>query len=308
MLPAPAVRASVHLARQRLLYESVRADALWPAHTRSRHLCQPVHTRAQVIDATAVQANLAAWGSGASAIYQLFFSFEYAILACTAFSAAVKYGFALVDTALEHRWPQKGLYTLYLELFMDVVHFLLYTAFFGSVVHATRQVPFHLIFDVFSAYRSLFKRATNYLRYRAVMSKIHSLAPATADDVARVGGTCIICRDDMAETSGLRKLACDHVFHLPCLQSWLERQQTCPICRTAIFGAPRTAPRRGQPPQQQAQQPPPQQQQRREERQGAGGRVLGQLPNGSGAAGRDRHGGGAHAEAQARLDVLEQHL
>ncbi len=31
-----------------------------------------------------------------------------------------------------------------------------------------------------------------------------------------------------------KKLGCNHVFHLHCLRSWLERQQNCPICRRSV--------------------------------------------------------------------------
>jgi hypothetical protein len=196
----------------------------------------------QTIDALAVHGNLSSWSGDTSTGYQLFFSFEYAILSCMAFSSAVKYILSIIDAGLEHRWPSKGLYTLYLELFMDVIHFFLYSAFFISVMHSYKIVPFHLVFDVFSAYRSLFRCATNYLRYRSVMAKINTLAVATEEDVTHVGRTCIICRDEMALAEGLKKLACGHVFHLSCLQSWLERQQTCPICRSGIFQAPAARP------------------------------------------------------------------
>jgi hypothetical protein len=38
-----------------------------------------------------------------------------------------------------------------------------------------------------------------------------------------------------------KKLLCGHLFHVHCLRSWLERQQTCPTCR-----APVVAPEGGQ--------------------------------------------------------------
>lgn len=31
-----------------------------------------------------------------------------------------------------------------------------------------------------------------------------------------------------------KKLRCGHLFHVHCLRSWLERQQTCPICRSLV--------------------------------------------------------------------------
>jgi E3 ubiquitin-protein ligase synoviolin len=181
-----------------------------------------------------VKSNLS-WLHSGKPNFQLFFAFECAILVCKCLGAAAKYCLAVVDAALHHRWPSKGLYVLYTELFVDVVHFFLYATFFVSVLHVYRSTPYHLLFDLYSAYRTVFWAATNYLRFRTVMSRIGTLNIATAEDIERVGGTCIICRDDMVDTEALKKLACGHVFHLSCLQSWLERQQTCPICRSDIF-------------------------------------------------------------------------
>lgn len=31
-----------------------------------------------------------------------------------------------------------------------------------------------------------------------------------------------------------KKLICGHLFHVHCLRSWLERQNTCPTCRALV--------------------------------------------------------------------------
>jgi len=31
-----------------------------------------------------------------------------------------------------------------------------------------------------------------------------------------------------------KKLICGHLCHVHCLQSWLERQHTCPTCRALV--------------------------------------------------------------------------
>mmetsp|Transcript_19528 Transcript_19528/g.36396 ORF Transcript_19528/g.36396 Transcript_19528/m.36396 type:complete len:605 (+) Transcript_19528:856-2670(+) len=36
------------------------------------------------------------------------------------------------------------------------------------------------------------------------------------------------------EWSRAKKLSCGHVFHLNCLRTWLQHQQTCPLCRSEI--------------------------------------------------------------------------
>ena len=70
-----------------------------------------------------------------------------------------------------------------------------------------------------------------------------------------VMGMCPICLEPLAETNpedpsedlreDLReelteephtaiKLKCGHVFHRGCLQEWLQKNMTCPICRTPV--------------------------------------------------------------------------
>lgn len=49
--------------------------------------------------------------------------------------------------------------------------------------------------------------------------------------LCRSDATCIICREEMTNA---KKLICGHLFHVHCLRSWLERQQTCPTCRALV--------------------------------------------------------------------------
>lgn len=53
---------------------------------------------------------------------------------------------------------------------------------------------------------------------------------------------CIVCMEDMLPPSEAtsakhkpKKLPCNHCLHLGCLKSWMERSQTCPICRVSVF-------------------------------------------------------------------------
>lgn len=59
---------------------------------------------------------------------------------------------------------------------------------------------------------------------------------ATQEELALSDNICIICREDMVNTS--KKLPCGHIFHTACLRSWFQRQQTCPTCRLNILRAP----------------------------------------------------------------------
>ncbi|KAK9706418.1 hypothetical protein RND81_07G123100 [Saponaria officinalis] len=47
--------------------------------------------------------------------------------------------------------------------------------------------------------------------------------------------SCTICLQDLVEGEKARKLpGCEHLFHLHCIDKWLERRTSCPICRNNI--------------------------------------------------------------------------
>ncbi|XP_044485566.1 E3 ubiquitin-protein ligase SDIR1-like [Mangifera indica] len=45
---------------------------------------------------------------------------------------------------------------------------------------------------------------------------------------------CSICLEEFEGGVELRRLPCSHVFHGDCIGQWLERSQTCPLCRFAL--------------------------------------------------------------------------
>ncbi|CAN0926998.1 RING-H2 finger protein ATL18 [Linum grandiflorum] len=48
--------------------------------------------------------------------------------------------------------------------------------------------------------------------------------------------SCSICLAELADTSACRLSRCKHVFHLECIEKWVERDHfTCPLCRNFIF-------------------------------------------------------------------------
>lgn len=74
---------------------------------------------------------------------------------------------------------------------------------------------------------------------RRAIRNMNTLYPdATPEELAASDNICIICREDMVNTS--KKLPCGHIFHTACLRSWFQRQQTCPTCRLNILRTPAT--------------------------------------------------------------------
>ncbi|XP_057472055.1 ERAD-associated E3 ubiquitin-protein ligase HRD1A-like isoform X1 [Actinidia eriantha] len=158
----------------------------------------------------------------------LFFSFEYMILATTIVSTFVKYVFYVSDMLMEGQWETKAVYTFYLELIRDLLHLSMYLCFF-LVIFLKYGVPLHLIRELYETFRNFKVRVADYIRYRKITSNMNDRFPdATPEEL---NATCVICREEMTTA---KRLSCGHLFHVHCLQSWLERQHTCPTCRALV--------------------------------------------------------------------------
>ncbi|CAH8367134.1 unnamed protein product [Eruca vesicaria subsp. sativa] len=57
----------------------------------------------------------------------------------------------------------------------------------------------------------------------------------SAPQTTKVEGTCAVCLEDMSEEESEQALCqppdCAHVFHEDCLIKWLNRHDSCPLCR-----------------------------------------------------------------------------
>ncbi|KAM7248912.1 hypothetical protein CapIbe_000951 [Capra ibex] len=42
---------------------------------------------------------------------------------------------------------------------------------------------------------------------------------------------CAVCLTDLVPGDPIRPLPCKHVYHLDCINEWLGRSLTCPLCR-----------------------------------------------------------------------------
>jgi len=55
-----------------------------------------------------------------------------------------------------------------------------------------------------------------------VTARLDRFPDATAEDLQRADGVCIICREEMSAAGSNKKLHCGHVFHLHCLRYLLR--------------------------------------------------------------------------------------
>ncbi len=47
--------------------------------------------------------------------------------------------------------------------------------------------------------------------------------------------SCAVCLEDFYTSDPVTKLECEHVFHQRCCREWVERKNTCPLCRKDVF-------------------------------------------------------------------------
>ncbi|KAJ6805195.1 uncharacterized protein M6B38_178665 [Iris pallida] len=184
-----------------------------------------------VVDCFFVHKNLKSLIETWHASLALFFSFEYTILASTMMATFLKYVFYVTDMLMEGQWEKKDVFTFYLDLIRDLFNLSLYILFF-MVIFLNHGVPLHLIRELYETFRSFRNRIADYIRYRKVASNMDERFPdATSEELNATDATCIICREEMVTA---KKLLCGHFFHVHCLRSWLERQNTCPTCRALV--------------------------------------------------------------------------
>ena len=47
--------------------------------------------------------------------------------------------------------------------------------------------------------------------------------------------SCCICLSHFAEQEKALRLGCSHIFHTSCLEVWLRRNASCPVCKRSAF-------------------------------------------------------------------------
>ncbi|KAF7056641.1 hypothetical protein CFC21_064028 [Triticum aestivum] len=59
-------------------------------------------------------------------------------------------------------------------------------------------------------------------------------AEPSPDDTDTTHTTCAVCLAEYADGDELRRLpGCKHAFHRLCVDEWLRRRPSCPLCRTS---------------------------------------------------------------------------
>lgn len=180
--------------------------------------------------------------------FYVLFAFEFTISVIELVCDVIRYCFLLVDTSMEGHWEGKAMFSFYVELLSDLCQLTVYILFF-IYIQIYYTFPFHILRELYVTFTRFRRRCSDFWRYRRVVATMNDLfADATEEELDQGDRTCIICREEM---QAAKKLACGHIFHARCLQSWLKRQLTCPTCRATIdVNSPSSQPNNAQNAQQ----------------------------------------------------------
>lgn len=169
---------------------------------------------------------------------QLVFGFEYAILLATILNIVMKYILHWIDIASDSPWDEKAVCLLYTELVMSILKVTLYLFFVGAMLKY-HNFPLFALRPIYLSLRTLKKALCDVIMSRRAIRNMNTLYPnATPEELANTDNVCIICREEMTGNGTSKKLPCNHIFHVSCLRSWFQRQQTCPTCRMDILRIP----------------------------------------------------------------------
>ncbi|KAI5288511.1 E3 ubiquitin-protein ligase hrd1 [Ascosphaera aggregata] len=148
-------------------------------------------------------------------------------------------------------WEEKGRWVFGLNILTDFFKLVVYVCFF-AILFTFYGLPIHIIRDMIFTLRSFVRRIVDFSRYRRATRDMNRRYPDATPEELHDADVCIICREEMrpwqpdqdggrsatviSERWRPKKLPCGHILHFACLRSWLERQQSCPICRRPVTG------------------------------------------------------------------------
>mmetsp|Transcript_110641 Transcript_110641/g.298164 ORF Transcript_110641/g.298164 Transcript_110641/m.298164 type:complete len:363 (-) Transcript_110641:129-1217(-) len=65
-----------------------------------------------------------------------------------------------------------------------------------------------------------------------------AVEPAWVHEQTFASEECSVCFEMMGGSCPMRRLACGHGFHVPCIQRWLQQRASCPLCKADTPGVP----------------------------------------------------------------------
>ena len=163
---------------------------------------------------------------------RLFTTFQFALLFVDALYLSSKAALALIDFMVGSVWDQRPKMTLYVEVAHTLLVLVAVLVFTWRMVGKHSSAPWFLIRLAWGAFREFRKKLDLLIKFWRIAGAIDKRFPLVElQDLPEHDPTCAICMEDMAAG---RLLPCGHILHEKCLQSWLTRQDRCPLCQHPV--------------------------------------------------------------------------
>ncbi|CAI5756064.1 unnamed protein product [Candida verbasci] len=156
------------------------------------------------------------------------------------------------DDEIEIIWENKPYYSKGIEIISAILTSISYMCFiYLLTIHSGLSLPLSMLQGTYSSLRKAWIQISQLLQFIESSKRLDSqLLNATSEDLINSDNLCIICREDMHSIEEYmrifkklqsprklaKKLQCGHILHMGCLKEWLERSDSCPLCRRKVFG------------------------------------------------------------------------
>ncbi|KAH7387980.1 hypothetical protein KP509_16G051800 [Ceratopteris richardii] len=76
------------------------------------------------------------------------------------------------------------------------------------------------------------KKVMHFLKKMVEATTLHAQENNASNESSSQLGSCTTCLEGFDSTNPRTITSCGHSFHLPCIMEWMNRSNSCPICRT----------------------------------------------------------------------------
>ncbi|KAG7661002.1 HRD1 [[Candida] subhashii] len=155
------------------------------------------------------------------------------------------------DEDQEKIWENKAYYTKAVDICAAILTSVSYIVFIYLLTfHSGSQLPLSMLQGTYSSIRKSYLEIKQLLLFIESSKRLDAQLPnATTEDLEQADNLCIICRETMHTPYDFiqlhhrpqpqrrcpKKLGCGHILHVGCLKEWLERSDSCPLCRRKVF-------------------------------------------------------------------------
>ncbi|ABN67523.2 predicted protein [Scheffersomyces stipitis CBS 6054] len=212
---------------------------------------------------------------GINSVVCLLFGFEFAIQGVEALTYCAKMFINIYELAVyrinEHHdnseddddfldedidiiWETKAFYSKGIDIASSSLMAVSYLAFIYLLTfHSVLSLPISMLQGTYSSLKQTYTEVRQLFAFIESSKRLdNQLRTATKEDLEATDNLCIICREDMNSVEDYetnfkkslparrrpKALPCGHILHMGCLKEWLERSDSCPLCRKKVFDPP----------------------------------------------------------------------